>query len=56
MRRVVDADGVVEVDNTYNQAGQVLTQRSPFGRVSHRTLPSSPSAVAASGVVPRISE
>ncbi|SYZ33654.1 Cell wall-associated polypeptide CWBP200 [Propionibacterium australiense] len=33
--RVTDPDGVVEVENTYNQLGQVVTQRSAFGRVSH---------------------
>jgi len=47
VRRVVDADGVVEVDNPYTQAGQVLTQRSPFGRVSHYTyLPGGVTQVA----------
>ena len=29
---VTDADGVVELVNTYDAAGRVLTQRSPFGR------------------------
>ncbi len=31
---VVDADGVVEVENTYDQHRRVLRQRSPFGRVT----------------------
>ena len=34
MCRVVDADGVVEVDNTYDGQGRVVTQRSPHGRLS----------------------
>ena len=34
LARVADADGVVEVDNTYDARGRVATQRSPFGRVS----------------------
>ncbi|SYZ34670.1 Rhs_assc_core: RHS repeat-associated core domain, partial [Propionibacterium australiense] len=33
--RVTDADGVVEAENTYNRLGQVVSQRSAFGRVSH---------------------
>ncbi|RLP06416.1 type IV secretion protein Rhs, partial [Propionibacterium australiense] len=33
--RVTDPDGVVEVENTYNRLGQVTSQRSAFGRVSH---------------------
>lgn len=32
--RVTDADGIVEVDNTYDVRGRVSTQRSVFGRVS----------------------
>lgn len=32
--RVVDADGVVEVENTYDAEGRVATQVSPFGRRS----------------------
>lgn len=32
--RVVDADGVVVVDNTYDEAGRIGAQRSPAGRVS----------------------
>jgi len=31
---VVDADGVVEVDNLYDDRGRVTTQRSPFGRTT----------------------
>lgn len=31
---VVDADGVVEVENTYDEHGRVTRQRSPFGRVT----------------------
>ena len=31
---VVDADGVVEVDNTYDEHGRVTHQRSPFGRIT----------------------
>lgn len=31
---VVDADGVVEAENTYDEYGRVLTQRSPFGRTT----------------------
>ncbi|MDQ3782656.1 MAG: DUF6531 domain-containing protein, partial [Actinomycetota bacterium] len=30
--RVIDADGVVEVDNTYDGEGRVASQASPFGR------------------------
>ena len=30
--RVTDADGIVEVDNTYDVRGRVSTQRSVFGR------------------------
>ena len=30
---VTDADGVVELVNTYDEQGRVLTQRSPFGRL-----------------------
>lgn len=37
MAAVVDADGVVEVDNTYDDQGRVVAQRSPFGRVSRYT-------------------
>ncbi|HEY8544138.1 MAG TPA: DUF6531 domain-containing protein [Acidimicrobiales bacterium] len=29
---VIDADGVVEVRNTYDEEGRVVEQRSPFGR------------------------
>ena len=35
IERVVDADGVVEADNAYDEAGRVVRQRSAFGRVSH---------------------
>lgn len=35
IERVIDADGVVEVDNAYDEAGRVVRQRSAFGRVSH---------------------
>ncbi|QWW19446.1 RHS repeat protein [Schaalia sp. 19OD2882] len=35
--RIVDADGVVEVENTYDEAGRVCTQRSPAGRLSRYT-------------------
>lgn len=38
--RVVDADGVVEVENSYDEAGRVSTQRSPAGRVSRYTYAS----------------
>ncbi|GAB2583246.1 DUF6531 domain-containing protein [Microlunatus antarcticus] len=31
---VVDADGVVEVENVYDAQGRVTRQRSPFGRVT----------------------
>ena len=31
---VVDADGVVEVENTYDEHGRVTRQRSPFGRLT----------------------
>ena len=31
---VIDADGVVEVRNTYDDKGRVVTQISPFGRVT----------------------
>ncbi|SDS63367.1 polymorphic toxin-type HINT domain-containing protein [Microlunatus soli] len=31
---VIDADGVVEAENTYDEQARVVTQRSPFGRVS----------------------
>lgn len=31
---VVDADGVVEAENTYDERGRVTTQRSPFGRLT----------------------
>ena len=31
---VIDADGVVEVDNLYDDRGRVTTQRSPFGRTT----------------------
>ncbi len=31
---VFDADGVLEAENTYDDQGRVLTQRSPFGRVT----------------------
>jgi RHS repeat-associated protein len=34
---VVDADGVVAVHNTYDEAGRVRTQEAPFGRTSHYT-------------------
>ncbi|GGF44869.1 hypothetical protein GCM10011519_18380 [Marmoricola endophyticus] len=34
---VVDADGVVEVENTYDDEARVTTQRSPHGRVSRYT-------------------
>lgn len=34
LARITDADGVVEVDNTYDEHGRVASQRSPFGRVS----------------------
>ncbi len=32
--RVIDADGVVEVDNTYDEFGRVMAQRSQHGRES----------------------
>lgn len=32
---VIDADGVVEAENTYDEHARVLTQRSAFGRVTH---------------------
>ena len=32
--RVVDPDGVVEVDNTYDEVGRVVSQRSPHGRTT----------------------
>ena len=35
IERVMDADGVVEADNAYDEAGRVVRQRSAFGRVSH---------------------
>ena len=45
--RVVDPDGVVEVVNAYNGRGQVTSQRSRFGRVSHYTyLPGGVTQVA----------
>ena len=45
--RVIDPDGVVEVDNTYNGRGQVVSQRSAFGRVSHYSyLPGNVTQVA----------
>ncbi|WP_432478211.1 DUF6531 domain-containing protein [Nocardioides sp. GXQ0305] len=31
---VVDADGVVEVENSYDAQGRVTSQRSPYGRIS----------------------
>jgi RHS repeat-associated protein len=31
---VVDPDGIVEAENTYDEVGRVTSQRSPFGRVS----------------------
>ncbi|WP_375430763.1 DUF6531 domain-containing protein [uncultured Friedmanniella sp.] len=31
---VVDADGVVEAENVYDERGRVASQRSPFGRVT----------------------
>ena len=31
---MIDADGVVEVRNTYDDKGRVVTQISPFGRVT----------------------
>lgn len=31
---VVDADGVVELENTYDARGRVTAQRSPFGRLT----------------------
>ena len=34
LAQVVDADGVVEVTNTFDQTGRVTTQRSPFGRTT----------------------
>ncbi len=34
LHAVLDADGVVEVDNTYDQHRRVLAQRSPFGRTT----------------------
>ena len=45
--RVVDADGVVEVDNTYDPQGRVVTQASQHGRVSQFTyLPGHVTVVA----------
>ena len=45
--RVVDGDGVVEVDNTYDDAGRVSTQRSATGRVtSYSYLPGMVTVVA----------
>jgi len=31
---VIDPDGVVEAENTYDEQGRVTSQRSPFGRVT----------------------
>lgn len=35
--RIIDADGVVEVENTYDEGGRVSSQRSAEGRVSRYT-------------------
>ena len=44
---VVDADGVVEVHNSYDSQGRVTTQRSPYGRVSRYSyLPGNVTEVA----------
>lgn len=44
---VRDADGVALVDNTYDEAGRISTQRSPHGRVSRYTyLPTGVTEVA----------
>ncbi|WP_315334843.1 DUF6531 domain-containing protein [Propionibacterium acidifaciens] len=44
---VTDPDGVVEAANTYNERGQVTSQRSRFGRTSHYTyLPGNITQVA----------
>ena len=44
---VVDADGVVEVHNTYDDQSRVATQRSPHGRVSRYSyLPGNVTEVA----------
>lgn len=44
---VVDADGVVEVENTYDEQGRVTRQRSPHGRISRYTyLPGNVTEVA----------
>ena len=44
---VTDPDGVVETANTYNEHGQVTSQRSRFGRLSHYTyLPGNITQVA----------
>ena len=44
---VTDPDGVVEAANTYNEHGQVTSQRSRFGRLSHYTyLPGGVTQVA----------
>ena len=44
---VTDADGVVELVNTYDPAGRVLTQRSPFGRTVTFTYAADGSTVVA---------
>ena len=45
--RVIDPDGVIEVDNSYNDQGQVIAQRSPSGRTSHYSyLPGGVTVVA----------
>jgi RHS repeat-associated protein len=44
---VTDADGVVEVINTYDERGRVLTQLSPFGRLVTFTYQADGSTVVA---------
>ncbi|GAB3769477.1 DUF6531 domain-containing protein [Microlunatus parietis] len=47
IEEVVDADGVVEVHNTYDDQSRVTTQRSPHGRVSRYSyLPGNVTEVA----------
>ena len=47
MFRITDGDGVVEVENTYDDRGRVTTQRSQHGRITHFTyLPGHMTGVA----------
>ena len=51
---VTDADGVVELVNTYDEDGRVLTQRSPFGRtVTFSYQPDGATVVADDSAGPR---